>query len=254
MTQRALVTGGDAGIGRTLALAFADNGYDVGFTYLTPSTHVDSLVVDVAKRGHKAFGFQSDAGDAGAVTQLYVDVENAMGGAPDVLVNNAGIQTWSPLLDLDVADFDRVIRTNLRGCFLNTQIAAKHMIAAGKQGAIINLGSGCNKLGFPNLSDYTASKGGIEQFTKASAMELGPYGIRVNCVAPGAIATDRTADETEGYAEKWSALTPLRRVGTPQDMAGPVVFLASDAAAFVTGQTLYVDGGVFSSAPWPQEY
>lgn len=128
------------------------------------------------------------------------------------------------------------------------------MIAAGKQGAIINLGSGCNKLGFPNLSDYTASKGGIEQFTKASAMELGPHGIRVNCVAPGAIATERTADETEGYAEKWSALTPLRRVGTPEDIAGPVLFLASQAAGFVTGQTIYVDGGVFSSAPWPQEY
>jgi 3-oxoacyl-[acyl-carrier protein] reductase len=254
MTQRVFVTGGDAGIGRALALSFADHGYDVGFSYLRPNPDADSLVAEVSTRGRKAFGFQSDAGDADEVSQLYVDVENAMGGAPDVLVNNAGIQTWSPLLDLDVADFDRVIRTNLRGCFLNTQTAAKHMIAAGKRGAIINLGSGCNKLGFPNLSDYTASKGGIEQFTKASAMELGPHGIRVNCVAPGAIATERTADETEGYAEKWSALTPLRRVGTPEDIAGPVLFLASKAAGFVTGQTLYVDGGVFSSAPWPQAY
>ncbi|MFT6425306.1 MAG: 3-oxoacyl-[acyl-carrier protein] reductase [Celeribacter sp.] len=254
MTQRVLVTGGDAGIGRTLALAFADSGYDVGFSYLRLTDHVESLVSEVSNRGRKAFGFQSDVGDADAVSQLYVDVENIMGGAPDVLVNNAGIQTWSPLLDLDVADFDRVIRTNLRGCFLNTQTAAKHMIAAGKHGAIINLGSGCNKLGFPNLSDYTASKGGIEQFTKASALELGPHGIRVNCVAPGAIATERTADETAGYAEKWSALTPLRRVGTADDIAGPVLFLASKAADFVTGQTLYVDGGVFSSAPWPQDY
>lgn len=254
MTQRVFVTGGDSGIGRALVLAFADHGYDVGFSYLRSNPDVDSLVAEVSTRGRKAFGFQSDAGDADEVTQLYLDVEKAMGDAPDVLVNNAGIQTWSPLLDLDVADFDRVIRTNLRGCFLNTQTAAKHMIAAGKQGAIINLGSGCNKLGFPNLSDYTASKGGIEQFTKASAMELGPHGIRVNCVAPGAIATERTADETEGYAEKWSALTPLRRVGTPEDIAGPVLFLASQAAGFVTGQTIYVDGGVFSSAPWPQEY
>jgi 3-oxoacyl-[acyl-carrier protein] reductase len=254
MTRRVLVTGGDAGIGRALVLAFAEQGYDVGFTYILANLHVDTLLAEVEELGRNAYGFQSDAGDEGDVAQLYVDVDNAMGGAPDVLVNNAGIQTWSPLLDLDVADFDRVIRTNLRGCFLNTQTAAKHMIAAGKNGAIINLGSGCNKLGFPNLSDYTASKGGIEQFTKASAMELGPHGIRVNCVAPGAIATERTATETESYSEKWSALTPLRRVGTPQDIAGPVVFLASDAAGFVTGQTLYVDGGVFSSAPWPQEY
>lgn len=254
MTQRALVTGGDSGIGRTLVLAFADHGYDVAFTYLQPNVQARELEAEISERGRKAFGFQSDAGDADAVSQLYSDVEQAMGDTLDVLVNNAGIQTWSPLLDLDVADFDRVIRTNLRGCFLNTQIAAKHMIAAGKKGAIINLGSGCNKLGFPNLSDYTASKGGIEQFTKASALELGPHGIRVNCVAPGAIATERTADETEGYAEKWSALTPLRRVGTPADIVGPVLFLASKAADFVTGQTLYVDGGVFSSAPWPQEY
>ena len=254
MTQRVLVTGGDAGIGRTLALAFADGGYDVGFSYVRPGDHVDALVDGVSQRGQKAFGFQCDAGDELQVPQLYDDIEKAMGGALDVLVNNAGIQTWSPLLDLDVTDFDRVIRTNLRGCFLNTQAVAKHMIAAQKHGAIINLGSGCNKLGFPNLSDYTASKGGIEQFTKASAMELGPHGIRVNCVAPGAIATARTAQETPGYSEKWAALTPLRRIGTPEDLAGPILFLASKAADFVTGQTLYVDDGVFSSAPWPQDY
>ena len=254
MTQRVFVTGGDAGIGHALVLAFADGGYDVGFSYLHLGDQVEALVDEVSQRGSKAFGFQCDAGDEAQVPQLYDRVENTMGGALDVLVNNAGIQTWSPLLDLDVTDFDRVIRTNLRGCFLNTQAVAKHMIAAGKQGSIINLGSGCNKLGFPNLSDYTASKGGIEQFTKASAMELGPHGIRVNCVAPGAIATERTAQETPGYSEKWAALTPLRRIGTPQDLSGPVVFLASKEADFVTGQTLYVDGGVFSSAPWPQDY
>jgi NAD(P)-dependent dehydrogenase (short-subunit alcohol dehydrogenase family) len=100
--------------------------------------------------------------------------------------------------------------------------------------------------------DYTASKGGIEQFTKVSAAELGPHGIRVNCVAPGAIETDRTNDEDEDYADQWAELTPLRRVGTPADLVGPILFLASDAAAFVTGQTLWVDGGVFSQAVWPK--
>lgn len=170
---------------------------------------------------------------------------------PDLLVNNAGIQTWAPLLDLDVADFDRVIRTNLRGAFLNTQCAARRMKEAGVRGAIVNIGSGCNKVAFPNLVDYAASKGGIEQFTKSAASELGPFGIRVNCVAPGAIANERTAEEAEDYAEKWAALTPLGRVGQAQDIVGPVLFFASEAAAFVTGQTLYVDGGVFSRAPWP---
>jgi NAD(P)-dependent dehydrogenase (short-subunit alcohol dehydrogenase family) len=100
--------------------------------------------------------------------------------------------------------------------------------------------------------DYTASKGGIEQFTKVSAAELGPHGIRVNCVAPGAIKTDRTNDEAEDYVDQWAELTPLRRVGTPADLVGPILFLASDAAAFVTGQTLWVDGGVFSQAVWPK--
>ena len=125
------------------------------------------------------------------------------------------------------------------------------MVAEGRSGAIINIGSGCNKLAFPNLIDYGASKGGIEQFTKSAAAELGPKGIRVNCVAPGAIETDRTRLETDAYAEEWAALTPLRRIGTPEDVAEAVLFLASERAAFITGQTLAVDGGVFSQAPWP---
>ena len=175
------------------------------------------------------------------------------GSAPAVLVNNAGIQTWAGLLDLRADQWDAVMRTNLRGTFLNTQAAARLMVAGGVAGSIVNLGSGCNKLAFPKLVDYTASKGGIEQFTKAAASELGPHGIRVNCVAPGAIATERTASEAGDYAATWSPITPLRRVGTPADIAGPVLFLCSSAAGFVTGQTLWVDGGVFSQAPWPYE-
>ena len=127
------------------------------------------------------------------------------------------------------------------------------MVKDGVTGSIVNLGSGCNKLAFPNLVDYTASKGGIEQFTKVAAAELGPHGIRVNCVAPGAIETDRTNDEADNYGEKWSQLTPLRRVGTPADLVGPVLFLESEASAFVTGQTIWVDGGVFSQSAWPQD-
>ena len=127
------------------------------------------------------------------------------------------------------------------------------MIAAGQGGVIITLGSGCNKLAFPRLVDYTTSKGGIEQFTKVAAVELGPHQIRVNCIAPGAIATERTALEAGDYAATWARVTPLRRVGTPQDLTGPLLFLISEAAAFVTGQTIYVDGGVFSQANWPYE-
>ena len=248
----ALVTAGPSAIGRDLVLALACAGYDVGFTHLGAGEVAVDLVAEVGALGRAAQAWETDAGDAGAVAAFHAQAV-AWRGAPDVLINNAGIQTWASLLDLDVADWDRVMRTNLRGCFLNTQAAARAMIAAGKGGSIVNIGSGCNKLAFPKLVDYTASKGGIEQLTKVAAVELGPYGIRVNCVAPGAIATARTASEAGDYGGTWARVTPLRRVGTPQDVAGPVVFLCSEAASFITGQTLGVDGGVFARATWPYD-
>ena len=196
------------------------------------------------------FAMRCDVGVKSDVDQFFAAVEKWR-GAPDLLVNNAGVQTWASLLELKEEDWDRVIRTNLKGCFLNTQAAAQLMIRMEKPGSIINLGSGCNKLAFPNLVDYTASKGGIEQFTKVAAVELGRHGIRVNCVAPGAIEIERTKSEEDGYSEKWSPITPLGRVGQCEDVAGVVLMLESELARFVTGQTIWVDGGVFSRAPWP---
>lgn len=251
MAKFAIITGAATGIGRQLVSAFVNAGYAVGFTFYGNPSEADGLVMTLGRKGAKVEAFDCDAGQAGAVKDFYRRAMAWSGEAPDVLVNNAGIQTWSPLLDLDEESWEKVIRTNLTGCFLNTKEAAKRMIEAGKRGSIINLGSGCNKLAFPQLVDYTASKGGIEQFTKSAAVELGPHGIRVNCVAPGAILTERTKVEAPDYAETWSKVTPLRRIGTPEDIAGPVLFLASEAAAFVTGQTIWVDGGVFSQAPWP---
>lgn len=253
MKKLAIITGGSSGIGRHLVKSFAAAGYAVAFNYYSNSKPADKVVADITAAGGRALALKSDVGVEAQVMQFMDAVTEWFGGAPDVLVNNAGIQTWSSLLDLTEKDWDNVIQTNLKGCFLNTKFAAKAMIAGDKQGAIINLGSGCNKLAFPKLVDYTASKGGIEQFTKASAVELGPYGIKVNCVAPGAIITERTLDESPEYAKTWSKITPLRRVGTPADIAGPILFLASEAASFVSGQTLWVDGGLFSQAPWPYE-
>jgi NAD(P)-dependent dehydrogenase (short-subunit alcohol dehydrogenase family) len=155
------------------------------------------------------------------------------------------------LLDLTEAEWDRVLNTNLKGCFLCTQAAARQMVARGAGGSIINLGSGCNKVAFPNLVDYTASKGGIEQFTKVAAVELGAYGIRVNCVAPGAIEIERTKQESGDYAGTWAKVTPLSRIGQPADVASVAYFLASAEAGFVTGQTVWVDGGLFSKPHWP---
>jgi NAD(P)-dependent dehydrogenase (short-subunit alcohol dehydrogenase family) len=249
----ALVTAGPSAIGRSLVTALAGAGHDVAFTHLGQDEAAAALIAEVQAMGGKALAVQSDAGDETSVHRFHSLAADWAGIAPQVMVNNAGIQTWSRLVDLPVADWDRVMATNLRGTFLNTKAAARAMIAAGLPGSIINLGSGCNKLAFPRLVDYTASKGGIEQFTKVAAVELGPDNIRVNCIAPGAIATERTAAEAGDYAATWARVTPLRRVGTPQDLTGPLLFLVSDAASFVTGQTIWVDGGVFSQATWPYE-
>jgi len=249
----AVVTAGTSAIGRHLVVALAGAGHDVALSHLGSAALADEVAAEVAALGRRCLAVEADAGDEAAVADFHARAADWAGAAPAVLVNNAGIQTWAGLLDLRADQWDAVMRTNLRGTFLNTQAAARLMVAGGVAGSIVNLGSGCNKLAFPKLVDYTASKGGIEQFTKAAASELGPHGIRVNCVAPGAIATERTAAEAGDYAATWSPITPLRRVGTPADIAGPVLFLCSPAAGFVTGQTLWVDGGVFSQAPWPYE-
>ena len=251
MSRLAVVTGGSSGIGRHLVEAFAQAGFAVAFSHLSSHDAAQALVAELEQAGARVHAMHCDVGIASDVRRFYEATTDWFGDAPDVLVNNAGVQTWSPLLDLSEQDWDRVIRTNLKGCFLNTKHASALMIERGKRGAIVNIGSGCNKLAFPNLVDYTASKGGIEQFTKVAAVELGPHGIRVNCVAPGAIAVERTASETGDYAASWSRITPLRRIGTPQDIAGPVLFLTTPAASFITGQTIWVDGGVFSQAVWP---
>jgi 3-oxoacyl-[acyl-carrier protein] reductase len=245
----ALVTAGDSAIGQALVHGLAGAGYRVALSYLGDGSAAARVVAGVEAAGGRALAIPSDAGDAAAVATFHARAAD-WGGAPSVLVNNAGIQTWSGLLDLTVDQWDAVIRTNLRGCFLNTQAFGR---VAGPGSAVVNLGSGCNRHAFPRLVDYTASKGGIEMFTKAAALELGPRGIRVNCIAPGAIATERTAAEAGDYAGTWAKVTPLRRVGVPGDIVGPLLFLISEAAGFVTGQTLFVDGGVFSQANWPYE-
>lgn len=248
--QLAIVTGGSTGIGQHLVQALAEAGYAVAFNYRSDATSAEANAAKLKADGHQALVLRCDVGNKAQVDDFHAKVADWHGAAPALLVNNAGIQTWSSLLDLSEERWDAVIDTNLKGTFLNTQAAARTMKDAGG-GSIINLGSGCNKLAFPNLVDYTASKGGIEQLTKSSAVELGKYGIRVNCVAPGAIWTERTVDEGPDYEKGWTSITPLGRVGQVDDVSDVILFFASDASRFVTGQTLWVDGGVFSRANWP---
>lgn len=248
-SKTALITGASKGVGRGIALELAAAGCHVAVNYNSDAPGAEATAAQVRALGRQALTVQADAGLAADVDRMF---DQILGRFPrlDILVNNAGTQTWKPLLDLEEAEWDRVIRTNLKGCFLCTQRAARHMREHGG-GSIVNIGSGCNKIPFPNLSSYTASKGGIEMFTKSAAIELAPYGIRVNCVAPGAIEIERTRQEATGYAETWAGVTPLGRVGQPLDVARAVAFLASGAADFITGQTLFVDGGLFSQPVWP---
>lgn len=246
----AVVTGAGSGIGRGIALALAKAGWNVVFTHYRTPEAAESLAGELRELGAEVSFAECDAGDKEQVDAFYAMVADGCDG-PDLLVNNAGIQTWAPLLDLAEADWDRVIRTNLKGCFLNTQAAGRLMRERGKGGRIVNIGSGASKLAFPHLVSYTASKGGIEQFTKVAAVELGPFGITVNSVAPGAIELERTRREAPDYAETWAKVTPMGRVGQVEDVAAAVLFFASPAAGFISGQTLWVDGGVFSRATWP---
>jgi NAD(P)-dependent dehydrogenase (short-subunit alcohol dehydrogenase family) len=247
-TKTALVTGASKGVGKEIALELARCGCDVALNYHSDRAGADDTASQIAAMGRTAFPIQADVGNAGAVRTMFADVARRFPRL-DILVNNAGFQVWKPLLEMEESDWDRVLDTNLKGCFLCTQHAGRAMKQSG--GRIINIGSGCNRVPFPGLASYTASKGGIEMFTKVSAVELGRYGITVNCVAPGAVEIDRTRLELPDYAGTWGSRAPMGRVGQPLDVAKAVAFFAGPGADFITGQTLWVDGGLFTRPSWP---
>ena len=247
--KTALVTGASKGVGRGVALGLAAAGWDVAVNYNGDRAGADKTADAVRQAGRNSWVLQADVGVRQDVQAMF-DALARDAGPLRLLVNNAGVQTWASLLDLQEEDWDKTIRTNLKGTFLCTQQAARLMKGHGLGGSIINIGSGANKRPFQGLVDYSASKGGIEQFTQVAAVELGPLGVRVNCVAPGAIEIERTKLEADDYAGTWGPITPMRRIGYPADVAQAVVFLASPEAEFIAGQTIYVDGGLMTQAPW----
>lgn len=242
--KTALVTGASKGIGRSVALHFADHGANVAFTYLSSVEKGQALEKELAAKGVKAKGYQSDASDFSQADKLVNDVI-AEFGALDVLVNNAGITMDNLLLRMTEEMWDNVQKVNLKSCF-NTVKAATRQMMKQKSGSIINMTSVVGLKGNAGQANYAASKAGIIGFTKSVAHELGSRGIRSNAIAPGFIETEMTEKLDEKTVQSWRDAIPLKRGGTPDDVAQACVFLASDMAAYITGQVIQVDGGMLT--------
>ena len=242
--QIAVVTGAGRGIGKAIALALAESGADLGLLDRTTEQLAETGVA-VAAFGRRAVVAAVDVSDGASIRRAASEVLTAFAGRADILVNNAGIAGRQSILETTEEEWDRVIDTNLRGTFLCTQAFVPPMIAQGR-GRIINLGSTFGLVGHPNRAAYAASKGGIIQLTRQFAAELAPHGITVNAVGPAIIKTDLVLPIIQPgmpYGEMGLQKTPLGRFGEPEEVAWPVVFLASAAASYITGHTLMIDGG-----------
>ncbi|MCB9181429.1 MAG: 3-oxoacyl-[acyl-carrier-protein] reductase [Flavobacteriales bacterium] len=242
--KTALVTGGTRGIGRGIVERFVEEGADVAFTYVSSPDKANALAEELAKGGRKVVAIQSDAGDFNAA-QAAVDQAVTEFGRLDVLVNNAGITRDQLLMRMSEEDWDNVIATNLKSVFNMTKAVMRTMLKQ-RSGSIINMSSVVGVKGNAGQSNYAASKAGIIGFTKSVALELGSRNIRSNSIAPGFIETEMTGALDEKVVEEWRQAIPLKRGGTPTDVANACVFLGSDLSAYITGQTLHVCGGMLT--------
>lgn len=241
--QVAIVTGGAVNIGRGIVRRLAAAGADVVISYNCSAGPAEELVEEIGGAGGRVLAICTDVRDEGQVRDM-VDATVEEFGRLDVLVNNAGIFTVSPQVELSVADWDAVFGTNLRGLFLCTRAAAAHMIAQGGGGRIVNIASinGVHP-GLGGTAHYDASKGGVIAYTRSLAEELAPHRIRVNAVGPGLVDSPGLRANAADLAEMVEQRMPLKRLGTPNDIGNAVLFLVSQASDWITGQTLYVDGG-----------
>ncbi len=240
--KTALVTGASKGIGRGIAFKLAQAGADVAFTYLSSVEKGLALETELAAFGVKAKGYRSDASNFKAADELIAAVV-ADFGRLDIVVNNAGITKDNLLMRMTEENFNDVIKTNLNSVFNITKACQRPMLKQ-RSGSIINISSLVGVKGNAGQANYAASKAGIIGFTKSIALELGSRSIRCNAIAPGFIETEMTDALPPETVKQWRESIPLKRGGTPEDVANAVLFLASDLSAYVTGQVLHVDGGM----------
>jgi glucose 1-dehydrogenase len=243
--KNALVTGSSRGIGRGIAIRFAREGANVAINYVGSVAAAEETLAEVTAHGVRGVILPCDVGKVSEVRRLIEEAAAALGPL-DILVNNAGVEKHAPFWDVSEADYDQVIDVNLKGTFFATQAMVRHLRDAGRAGRIVNISSVHEDLPFPNFAAYCASKGGLRMLTRNLAVELGPLGIAVNNIAPGAIETPINASLLKDE-KKLSALLmqiPSGRLGQPEDVAGLAAFLASDEASYVTGSTFFVDGGL----------
>ena len=239
----ALITGASRGIGKAIALKYAAEGADIAFTYISANeSSVSGLVEEIEASGVKVRAYQADASDFALAQSLVGEIHKEFGHI-DILVNNAGIAKDGLMMRMTEDQWDQVIDTNLKSAF-NYIRACTPVMARQRSGSVINLSSVVGVAGNAGQCNYSASKAGLIGLAKSLAKEMGPRGIRANCIAPGFIATDMTAALSEDVREEWVKTIPLRRCGTPEDVAGVALFLASDLSSYVSGQVINCCGAM----------
>jgi len=246
----AIVTGGNTGIGKSIVLALAGQGANIVIDYIADPQAADDLQQQVGALGAKAVGVEADVSKVADLQRL-VDSAVQSFGRLDVMVNNAGIETRTSVLDTTEAQYEKVLEVNLKSAFFGTQLAAKQMITQGGGGRIINISSVHEDWPMPGNTAYCLSKGGVRMLTRTAGVELGPHGITVVGVGPGAVATPINTSTMDDPVKMQTldAAIPLGRMAQPDEIASVVAFLAGDGASYLTGTTVFADGGIMHSSP-----